>query len=335
MSVHWSPAWSEDIPPDEDAQHEAFAQKIAKVARDVSARTGRPIDRVFHVKQHTGVRGTLRVLPGLPHPLSTGVFKEPAQAWPCYVRFSNGAVRKQLDGILDVRGLAVKLVGVPGPKLLGTNDVTQDFSFVQTPAVPTDSPEEFLALARASIGGPLFIPLKLAASIGVIRATALLLRLALVPQPITLAGAELFTAVPIMFGPAAAKLALTPMERPPLVRRGHTLRDDIVSRLRDGPLQWRVRAQLFIDERRTPIESASRAWKERDAAFHDVAVLEVPQQDVTSPAGEQLDEAVSRMGFDPWHGVLDHRPLGRTQRARKAAYRDSRAQRGASPEPIA
>ena len=94
MSVHWSPHWSEDIPPGEDARWEAFAQQIAKIARDVSVRTGRPVDRVFHVKQHTGVRGTLRVLAGLPAPLASGVFATP-QAWPCYVRFSNGAVRKQ------------------------------------------------------------------------------------------------------------------------------------------------------------------------------------------------------------------------------------------------
>jgi hypothetical protein len=331
MSVHWSPHWHEDIPPGEDARWEAFAQQIAKIARDVSVRTGRPVDRVFHVKQHTGVRGTLRVLPGLPTPLASGVFATP-QAWPCYVRFSNGAVRKQLDGILDVRGFSLKLVGVPGPKLLGGSDVTQDFLFVQTPAVPTDSPEEFLALARASIGGPLFIPLKLAASIGVVRAAALLLRLAMVKQPITLAGAEMFTAVPVKLGPAAAKLSLVPDERP-VLRQGLTLRDDIVTRLRGGPLRWRLRAQLYIDDRRTPIESASQVWRERDAAFHDVAVLEVPQQDIESAAGRALDDAVSRMGFDPWHGIEDHRPLGATQRARRAAYRDSRAQRGTSPEP--
>lgn len=329
--VHWSPHWSEDVAPGEEARWEAFAQEIAQIARDVSVRTGRPVDRVFHVKQHTGVRGTLRVLPGLPAPLASGVFAG-ATTWPCYVRFSNGAVRRQLDGILDVRGVALKLVGVPGAKLLGTSDVTQDFLFVQTPAVPTDSPEEFLALARASVGGPLFIPLKLAAAIGVVRAAALLIRLALVKQPASLAGAELFTAVPSKLGPAAAKLSLVPLQQA-VERRGETLRDDLVSRLRQGNLRWALRAQLFIDERRTPIESASQEWRARDAPFHDVAVLDVAQQDVDSAAGRDLDDAVGRMGFDPWHGIEDHRPLGATQRARKAAYRDSRAQRGALPEP--
>src|SRR6187397_2384153 len=112
MAPHWSPDWQEVIPPDEDARWEAFALELMKVARDVAARTNKPVGRVFHLKQHTGVRGTLRVLPGLPAPLASGVFATP-QAWPCYVRLSNGAVRKQLDGILDVRGMGLKLVGVP------------------------------------------------------------------------------------------------------------------------------------------------------------------------------------------------------------------------------
>lgn len=330
--IRWSPDWEEVVPPGEEARWEAFASEIARIARDVSVRTGRPVDRVFHVKQHTGVKGTLRVLPGLAHPLASGVFAAPAQAWPCYVRFSNGAVRRQLDGIMDVRGIALKLVGVPGPKLLGTSDVTQDFLFVQTPAVPTDNPEEFLALARASIGGPLLLPLKLCAAIGPLRATHILLKLALIKQPVSLAATQFFNAVPIKLGPAAAKLTLVPNDVP-TIRKGSTYRDDIVARLRDGPLTWRLRAQLYIDERRTPIESAAREWRARDAAFHDVAVLEIPQQDVESTAGQSLDDTVSRMGFDPWHGIEDHRPLGSTQRARKAAYRDSRAQRGAAGEP--
>lgn len=333
MAPHWSPDWQEVIPPDEAARWQVFALEIIAIAREVAARTHQPVGRVFHLKQHIGVRGTLRVLPGLPPPLASGVFATP-EAWPCYVRLSNGAVRKQLDGILDVRGLALKLVGVPGPKLLGGSDVTQDFLFVQTPAVPTDSPEEFLALAKASVGGPLFLPLKLMASIGVVRAAQLLLRLALIKQPLSLAGASLFSALPMRFGPAAAKLCLIPMQNAPL-RQGLTLGDDVIARLRDGPLQWRLRAQLYIDERRTPIESAAREWRERDAAFHDVAVLELPRQDVDSTPGRTLDDEVNCMGFDPWHGIELHRPLGSTQRARRAAYRDSRTQRGASAEPTA
>ncbi len=328
--VNWSRDWQEVIGDDEDASFASFAQEIADIARDVARRTRRPVGRVFHLKRHTGVAGVMRVLPDLPEPLASGVFAA-AREWPCYVRFSNGAVRKQPDGILDVRGCALKLVGVLGDKLLDghAHDVTQDFLFVQTPAVPTDSFDEFLALARASIGGPLLLPLKLALAVGPLSAARILVRLAQVPQPPSLAGATFFNAVPVKLGPAAAKLSLVP-ERHVGARSGATFREDLVARLRSGPLRWRVQAQLFTDERRTPIERASVAWR---GPFHDVAVLELPEQDVEGARGREIDELVDTLSFDPWHALEDHRPLGKTQRARKAAYRVSSFQRGAALEP--
>jgi hypothetical protein len=334
--IHWSPDWREDVGPDEPAEFAEFAEKIAAIARDVAARTHEPVGRVFHLKKHTGVVGELRVLEDLPEPLASGVFGTHAyqtgtHAYPCYLRFSNGAVRRQLDGILDVRGIGLKLVGVEGAQLLPENAgaATQDFLFVQTPAVPTDSFDEFLALARASIGGPLLLPLKLALAVGPFATARLLLRLAMVPRPISLAGATYFNAVPIRFGRAAAKLSLVP-EQEPDVREGATYRDDVVARLRRGPLRWRLRAQLYTDEARTPIESASIEWR---GSFHDVAQLTLPQQDIESARGREIDALVDELSFNPWHGIEAHRPLGKTQRARADAYRASTKQRVAKPEP--
>src|SRR4051794_33815864 len=107
--IHWSREWREVIDPGEDEYFAAFAQKIAAIAREVAQRTHADAGRVFHLKRHVGVVGALRVLDDLPAPLASGVFAR-AATYPCFVRFSNGAVRKQPDGILDVRGCALKLV---------------------------------------------------------------------------------------------------------------------------------------------------------------------------------------------------------------------------------
>ena len=327
--IHWSRDWQEVFGDDEAARFETFARDIGAIAREVAARTHQPVGRVFHLKKHTGVVATLKVREDLPEPLGNGVFANGGAEYPCYLRFSNGAVRKQLDGVLDVRGVGLKLVGVAGGRLGGGDDVTQDFLFVQTPAVPTDSFDEFLALARASVGGPLLLPVKLALAVGLPAAVRILLRLVAMKQPQSLVGATFYNAVPVMLGPAAMKLSLAPRHRAE-ERRGETLRDDLVSRVKEQPLTWTLRAQLYTDERRTPIESASRVW---DGAWHDVADLTVPKQDVESASGRAIDDVVDGLAFNPWHGVVDHRPRGATQRARAAAYRVSTAQRGAQPEP--
>lgn len=38
------------------------------------------------------------------------------------------------------------------------------------------------------------------------------------------------------------------------------------------------------------------------------------------------------MSFDPWHALVEHRPLGSIMRARNAAYRVSTAARKATSE---
>ena len=63
------------------------------------------------------------------------------------------------------------------------------------------------------------------------------------------------------------------------------------------------------------------------------AVLTVARQDPESARGREIDDVVDALSFNPWHALAAHRPLGKTQRARVAAYRVSTAQRGAAPEP--
>src|SRR5205085_3675867 len=96
----------EIVAPDEEARFERYAAELR-------ARQKLP-SRALHAKQHVGVEGRLEV-GELPAPLRVAVFAQP-RTWPVYVRFSNGAPRKQRDPVPDVRGIALKLRGLPGRK---------------------------------------------------------------------------------------------------------------------------------------------------------------------------------------------------------------------------
>src|SRR5881409_2497597 len=84
--------------------------------------------RGFHAKIHAGFLAEFRVLADLPAHARHGVFAEP-RTFPAVVRFSNGESRIHADTNHEPRGIAIKLIGVPGRKLLpGQEDaVTQDF----------------------------------------------------------------------------------------------------------------------------------------------------------------------------------------------------------------
>src|SRR5262249_2720912 len=77
----------------------------------------------------------------------------------------------------------------------------------------------------------------------------------------------------------------------------------------------------------------SREWKEEDAPWITVGRLTLPQQDTGSPRGRRIAETVERLSFDPWHALVEHRPLGDMLRARNVAYRLSTQERSTAPEP--
>src|SRR5579871_5881376 len=101
--------WKEVIPEGEEARLVAHAEAIRALQR--------PGSRALHAKANAGVEGELEVLPDLAPPARAGLFSAPA-TYRAYVRFSNGSPAKQRDGKGDVRGVAVKVVGVAGRKII-------------------------------------------------------------------------------------------------------------------------------------------------------------------------------------------------------------------------
>lgn len=324
--------WHETIAEDEAARFSRYASELRGMQK-AHARGGRT-PRALHAKQHVGAVGQLAVLQqaGLPGP---ALFARSA-TWPVYVRFSSGSGARQHDGVADVRGIAVKLVGVPGKKLIPglEGKRTQDFLFIQVPATPFRGPDEFVSFVRiASRGKALLVP-RLIGAFGLARTFSILGTLAKMPKVTSMATARFYTATPIRFGETAAKLALFPLSTATGSGAGpDALRADLVSRLNAGPVEYSLRAQLFVDEAATPIEDASVVWPEAKSPFVELGRLTLPRQDVLSSRGREIEELVERLSFDPWHAVEELRPLGAMMRARSHAYRESVLERQAAAEP--
>ncbi|MGH8029436.1 MAG: catalase [Arenimonas sp.] len=329
--------WKETIAPDEPARFQAYADELAAMQRK-NARDGH-MSRALHAKGPPGLQASFTVIADVPEYARVGLFATPA-TYPAYVRFSNGAGRHQPDRKPDVRGIALKLVGVKGRKLIpGMEDApTQDFLLITTASTPVKDVDEFLGLVRV-VASPLTGLAKLIRQIGVRRLAQIVVKAAksLGVPTVSLATRAYFSALPSQFGPYAVQFRLKPhAAATPGAGPGRGfdyLAEELRERIARAPVSYDFQAQFFVDDARTPIEDASAEWRESDAPFVTLGRLDIPKQDMTSPRGVKLQEFVERLAFDPWHTQAEFKPLGNMMRARNVAYRVSTMARKAAPEP--
>ncbi|HEY6080320.1 MAG TPA: catalase [Polyangiaceae bacterium] len=328
-------AFGETIPSDEAERFKGFAAEITALQRARATQTGSAPARALHAKQHLGAVGELVVTAAGSS--QVGVFAEAGKSWPVYVRFSNGSGRHQGDKDPDVRGFALKLVGVPGPKLIPglEGEQTQDFLFIDTPVIPFRDPDEFMMFVRAAKDGPLKLLPRLIGSFGFGRALGILKGSLTAEKVSSFATHAFHTGAPIAFGTTAARLSLVPLpDAAPAPagtgKSGDYLRRELSGRLQQGPVSWLLRAQPFVDQTSTPIENTAVPWS---GPWVELATLTLPKQDPDSARGQEISALVSQMSFDPWHATEEHRPLGAIMRARAATYGASVIGRKAGPEP--
>jgi len=325
-------AFGETIAADEAERFRGYGEEIVSIQRSRVER-GEKLERALHVKQHVGAVGELVVK--APDTARSGVFAMSGKSWPVYVRFSNGGSRRQADKVPDVRGFALKLVGVPGQKLIKglESELTQDFLFIDTPALPFSTPEEFMQFVRIVRRGPAKLVPGLISNYGFGRAVGIIWGSVTGSKVKSYATHTFHTGAPIAFGRSAAKLSLVPVASTapsPAASGPDFLQKDLQARLKSGALSWTLRAQLFVDQASTPIEDTAVTWS---APWIDLATLTLPTQDTESARGVEISELVNQLSFDPWHTTEQHRPLGAMMRARAVTYGASVVERKAAPEP--
>ena len=316
MSGGPSTQWRERIAPDEEARFARQAEKLAAAHEAFSQRYG--AGRLLHRKPVLAARGRLEILDGLPTYARHGIFAAP-RVYRALARLSNASGDVRPNAKPDIRGFAVKALGVAGAAALGGAAEAQDFLFVNQSSFAAPDSDAFVDLVVDSPHGLAAVALGLMRRSGLVDGLKRLERLAAtLGRPFSGFAAETFdTLTPFAVGPYAARARLTPIE--PASAGDKDFADDMRDRFAAGPLVYALALQFFVDEQTTPIEDATVAWPEDRAPPLAVARLTL----------EAAEPDVEGLRFDPWAGLADHRPLGEIMRARKASYFHSQKARGA------
>lgn len=274
--------------------------------------------RQAHPKQHGLLRASFVIEPDLPPDLRVGVFAR-AVTFPAWIRFSNFNTKPQPDIKKDVRGMAIKLVDVPGEKLLPSaiDGSAQDFLLVSNETFLAKNVKQFHGLVKALTGGraklaryalnPLHWPV-------LARARGEFIR------PGNLLQIPYWSTTPYQFGDQsrAVKYHVRPRDtqQDPIPRKPSPwyLREAMIRTLREKEVWFDFMVQFQEDPHKMPTEDPTRRWK---SPFVKLATLHIPKQDFT--AQEQLTLG-QNLSFSPWHSLPAHRPLGGFNRARRAIY---------------
>jgi len=279
-------------------------------------------ERGGNTKTHGVVRGELVIHDGLPANLRHGLFAQPGR-YPAWVRFAGPgpALPPDIEDV-GVLSIGVKVMGVPGPKLMDDERFTQDFSGISTPVFTTPDLQANAKL-QAAIGRglPLFYFIGPGGHFLDSLMQALWSRTQTSPLE-----TPYWSCVPYLLGEGQAMqygfrpVAATRSRIPGLPGRpsDNYLREAMARMLTAQSVQFEMTLQLQTDPRTMPIEHASVRWSPVDSPPLVVATLDLPRQQFDSDA--QLAFA-KRLSINPWHCLPAHRPLGNQNRGRLAIYR--------------
>jgi hypothetical protein len=273
--------------------------------------------RDAHPKMHGCVRGDFSIVPDLPGELSIGVFKL-SRTFPVWVRFSNQNGTVSTDAKADIRGVAIKLMGVEGARLLpdGAPGTTQDFILISDSRFVTKNVAEFDGLVKALIGGRIPIAWYFLTHLRVLRNLMSSLRCFSNPLEI-----RYFSVVPSLLGDKAVKYSLTPRAAGhgpvPKNPSNDYLREAMVDQLASRDAVFDFSVQFQVDPYKMPIEDPGTTWDEARSLFRRVATLTIPSQIFDTPERREFGDNLS---FNPWRCLPEHRPLGGISRARRQVY---------------
>ncbi len=301
------------VPGEERVTDELIDEMLAMVRRRDA--DGPPM-RGAHPKQTGCLEAEFTVDEALPPALAVGLFSRPG-TYKALLRYSNTAPRVQPDRVTDVRGVAIKVMGVGGRSLLGDED--QDFLLASAPALATCDVRDFLELTRADLHSHLlwyFLDLR--------KRNLWKLGVALrAPKQRFASPADYryWSASPYLLGEGqAVKYAVVP--RHPQAgsrserRADDHLREDLERQVASHPLTMDFLVQRQLDADAMPIEDLSVRWDERRSPFVKVATIRAPRQELAAALRERADRA----SFNAWRCLPEHRPLGSVNRARRRLY---------------
>jgi hypothetical protein len=305
---------------DEEASLDSIISSFQTQMRDLWKPGG--FERGGNTKTHGIVRGEFIVHDGLPENLRRGIYAKP-QTFRAWVRFSGPGpyITPDIDDV-GFMSISIKLMGVPGPKLMDEEKFTLDMFGVSTPTFVTPDTNANAQLQIESVkNASIFYFLNFHRP----HVLDFIMQSLWIKTQSSPFEAPYFSCVPYLLGEGQAMQysvwpktnKRTRIPRLPLRPPDDYLRDAMVASLAEGDVELDVRLQLQTDPHLMPIENNAVLWPERLSPRISVATLRLPRQTFNSPA--QMEFA-KRLSYNPWHCIAEHRPLGNQSRARRRMY---------------
>jgi len=279
-------------------------------------------ERGGNTKTHGIVRANFIVHDDLPERFRRGVFARP-QTFRAWVRFSGPGpyITPDIDDV-GFMSISIKLLGVPGPKLMDEEKFTQDFTGVCTPTFVTP---DVVANAQLQLESLTNTSIYYFLNFHRPHLLDFIMQGLWTKTQSSPLEAPYFSCVPYLFGegqamqysvwPTTSKRTSIP--RLPFRPPDNYLRDAMVKALQAGDVDLDFRVQLQTNSFLMPIENAAVLWPEKLSPRVSCATVRLLRQTFDSP--EQINFE-KRLSYNPWHCIAEHRPLGNQSRARKRMY---------------
>jgi hypothetical protein len=308
-----------------DPGEEAYVDDIISAFNAQMRRLWNPghFERGGNTKTHGMVRAEFLVRDDVPEHMRRGIFAAP-RSYKAWVRFSGPGpyVTPDIDDV-GFMSMSVKLMGVPGPKLLDDERETQDMFGISTPTFVTPDTRTNAQLQHWSYkNAQLFYFFNLEET-HILDSLMQLLWTRTQTSPLE---HQYFSCVPYLLGEGQAMQysfrsrlrARTPIPGLPFSRPPDDyLRLAMANTLTRESVEFDVLLQVQTDPFLMPIENNAVLWPEKLSPRVPVAVVRIPAQKFDSPAQMEFARVLS---FNPWHSIAEHRPLGNQSRARKRMY---------------
>ena len=306
--------------PDEEAWVDSIIASFEKQMRLLWKPGG--FERGGNTKTHGIVRAEFIVHDNLPAELRHGIYAQP-RSYRAWVRFSGPGpyITPDIDDV-GFMSMSIKLMGVPGPKLMEEEKFTQDMTGVSTPTFVTPDVNANAQLQIESLkNAQIFYFLNFHRS----HVLDLIMQSLWIKTQSSPLEAPYFSCVPYLLGegqamqysmwPKSSKRARIP--RLPFRPPDDYLRNAMAATLGEEDAEFDIRLQLQTDPHLMPIENNAVLWPEKLSPRISAATLHIPRQQFNSPAQINFEK---RLSYNPWHCIAEHRPLGNQSRARRRMY---------------
>ena len=314
-------ALAEERPiPDEEAYIASVIATFEQQLRNLWKPGG--FERGGNTKTQGMVRAEFIVHDNLPPEFRRGIYAQP-RTYRAWVRFAGPGpyVTPDIDDV-GFMSISIKLMGVPGPKLMDEEKFTQDLFGVSTPTFVTPDIRANAQLQQESLkNAQIFYFLNLHRP----HVLDFIMQGLWIKTQSSPFEAPYFSCVPYLLGEGQAMQysiwpksnTRTRIPRLPLRPPDDYLRNAMVAALDAGDVELDIRLQRQTDPHLMPIEDASVLWPEKLSPRISAATLRIPRQKFNSSA--QIAFA-RRLSYNPWHCIPEHRPLGNQSRARQRMY---------------